>query len=441
MDDMYGRRQVLKAGLGGLAALTTLGLVGCDAPTTTQAGTQGPITLQMTFWGSTTRDALTKQAINLFQKSHPNITVHAQFKDFNSYWTWLDKDFYAKGNPPDLIQMDMRYLSQFVRQQKLLDMTQMIYNQAIDLSDYDPSLLASSKANNTIYGIPMGGNYQSWLYDKTAVGNTTLGPPPSGVTWDEFASYTTELTKALGNGMFGFWDGSGDIASFELWVRGRGKELYDRDGNVAFELDDVVSWYNYWDKLRKSGTSPPMNITSKYDISGQPQDSSLINGKTAFLMAWSNQFEAYQKASKHTLDVITPPRGPKPDMYLKASMLLSISAATKYPQAAASFVNFLNNDPGALKALGVERGVPGPAQARQMLSPQLSPNQLRSLVYVNSVSASGIASVKQVLDPPGAGKIGDTLRKVSQDIGFGRTTVTDGAQSLLKQAKQIVAQS
>ena len=440
MSAIYNRRQAIAMGLSGLAGLSALGLAGCNTPGSSSSGQNGPVTLQMIFWGSTTRDKLTRQAIDLFHKSHPDISVISQFTDFNTYWTKLNT-LIAGGSTPDLIQMDMRYVAEYVRKGLLLDLTPFISKQTIDLSDFDPMLLNSSKVNNTVYGIPLGGNYQTYIYDKDALEKAGVGPIPQSITWDTFGTYTAQLSKALGNGTYGTADNSGDIVSFEVWMRQRGKELYTHDGGLGFDVTDVTEWFDYWNKLRQVGSCPPMNIQASLDISGTPTDSSVIKGKAVFTSLWSNQLEAWQKATQRPLAATMLPTGSTPGQYLKASMLLSISAKTKYQTESASFTNFLINDPNAVKAIGIERGVPGSSKAKGVLNPQLTSVQQSIITYMDLVAKSGNARVKEVLDPPGAGQVADALRRASQAIGFGKVSVQDGAKSFYSDAQKAVATS
>src|SRR5579859_391098 len=235
MSTTYNRRQAMALGAGSLAGL----LAACGGPASTPSTTQGGTTaLQMIFWGSTTRDKLTRQTISLFEKSHQNVTITSQFTDFNTYWTKLNT-MVAGNSTPDLIQMDMRYVSQYVRKGLLLDMTPFISKQTIDLSDFDPTLLNGSKVNNTVYGIPLGGNYQAYIYDKELAAKAGTGTIPRVMTRTEFAAFSTELSKALGNGVYGSSDNSGNILDFEVWIRQRGgKELYTHDGGIGFDQTD-----------------------------------------------------------------------------------------------------------------------------------------------------------------------------------------------------------
>jgi multiple sugar transport system substrate-binding protein len=435
MSTTYNRRQAIALGLGSLAGLSAFGLAACGG-SSTPASSQHT-TLQMIFWGSTTRDKVTRKSIELFQKSHQNITITSQYTGFDTYWTKLNT-LVAGGSLPDLVQMDMRYLAQYVKKELLLDLTQLISKKTIDLSDFDTQLLQGSKANNVVYGIPLGGNYQGYLYDKGLLEKGGLKTLPENMTWDEFATHATQLSKALGNGVYGSADNSGDITNFEIWIRQHNKELYTNEGGLGFTETDAADWFNYWSKLRQAGGCPPMNIQAGLDVSGTPTDSSVVKGKAVFSILYSNQYEAWQKATTRPLGLTMIPTGASPGMYLKASMLLSISAKSKYQNEAASYINFIVNDNEGVKALGIERGVPGSTKARTILTDLFTPAQKEMMAYMNVVSKSQNTRPKEVLDPPGAGQIADILRRVSQAVGFGKLSVQEGAKNFFADAKKAI---
>jgi multiple sugar transport system substrate-binding protein len=437
MSNLYCRRNVMKMGLGSLVGLSLSGLAGCDTLAQPIAS-QGPISLSMFFWGSATRDKLTRQAIAFFQQSHPGVTISSQYSGNDVYYTKLNSQI-ASGHTPDLIQMDMRYIAQYVRKGILLDLNEYIYDQTVDFSDFDPVLLDSSKVNNTIYGVPLGSNYQCLFYDQTQIAKAGLGPLPTNMTWETFALYTAELSRALGNATYGTADYSGNYDCFEIWIRGRGKELYTREGNLSFELNDVADWYNYWYNLRRSRACPPTNIQAKLDLTGTPTDSSVIKGKAVFSHLFTNQYEAFQAATPHPLALVAYPRGSTPGIYLKASQLLSIAANTKYPVQSVSFASFAVNDPGAVKALGLERGVPGSAAALALLQPQLTPTQQAIVTFMKQLANSGNTRVKEVLDPPGAGQIADILQQTALEVGYGKMSVADGAKAFYAGAQKATA--
>src|SRR5688572_11534737 len=112
------RRQFL-IGAGGLAAAaTTMGLGAC-APGSQGGGSEaggqqegGATTLALAWWGNPTRNKNTEAMIAEYMKANPNVQISAQPGEFSSYWDKLATQT-AGGQAPDIIQMDMNYISEY----------------------------------------------------------------------------------------------------------------------------------------------------------------------------------------------------------------------------------------------------------------------------------------------------------------------------------------
>ncbi len=434
MSDLYSRRNVIKIGLGGLASASVLGLAACDstAPSAIQSSSAN---MHMLFWGTATRDKLTQKAIKSFHSQHPAITITTRYMAFNKMWPELDTDIAAK-NVPDLIQMDMRYLSKYVKTGLLLDMTQLIYDQTIDLSDFDPIMLDGSKANNSIYGIPLGGNYQCLIYDTVLLDKAGVGALPATLSWETYAQYMTEIANAFGKKVYGSSDSSGDISVFEIWVRQRGKELYTVDGRLAFDVQDVEDWFEYWSKLRANGGCVPASVQQAASGASGPTNSSLVHGLAVFALPHSNEFEAYQALTKHKLDFLPIPSGPGAGLYFKPSQLLSIAANTPFITQGANFIDFIINDPNGIKSFGIERGIPGAQKAQILLAPGLTVAQKQEVTFTNAISAGNMVRVKEVLDPPNASQVATIFGNDAGHVSFKQSTVTAGAQAFYTAAQK-----
>jgi len=434
----YNRRQILAMGTQSVAGLSLLGLAACGS---SPSGTATTKKLQLIFWGSTLRDQLTRKAIQLFEQKHPDVKLTSQFTDFNAYWPKLSTQI-AGGNEPDLIQMDMRYIAQYVQKGLLLELSSAISNKSIDLSDFDQTLLAGSQVNGKSYGIPLGGNYQAFLYDEDLITQANVGPVPDTFTWDEFGSYCAKLAKALGKGVAGTGDESSNVTAFEIWVRQRGRDLYTPEGKVGFTQKDAEDWFSYWSSLRKTGACVPIGEAAAVN-SGSIPTINIVKGQAVFSLTLSNLLSAYQAAMKHKVGIHATPTGgagAQPGMYLKTSMLISASSKTSDVADSTAFIGFLINDPAGIQAIGAERGVPGSAKARSLLQPQLTDSQKLVVAYQDAITKSGNARAKTVLDPAGAGAVEQSLMRIAQAVGFGHSSVADGAKALYAEAQKDLAQ-
>ncbi|HEY4389553.1 MAG TPA: extracellular solute-binding protein [Ktedonobacteraceae bacterium] len=434
MDRIVRRRDFLKLGGGALVSIGALNLAACSGDTTTIPA-NGTVPLQFTYWGSTVRAQLTNNVVQLYQKGRPHTQISAQLIDFASYWPKLATQV-SGGGAPDLLQMDMRYVDLYVKKGLLLNLSRFTPRQ-IDLHDFNPVLLSQGRVNNTVYGIPLGANFSGIFYDQTALEKADV-PLPEQVhdwTWDQYVEYSLAIARALGPGVYGSDDASGNILFLEIFVRQRGKELYTSDGRRGFDKQDIQDWLTYWIHMRKVGACIPPDISGDLNSGTNP----LVAGKVAITFQPSNTIKSYQSSTPHTIGMYIAPTtaGLKdPGTYLKASQLVSASATTKYYEEAVSFINFLLNDTSAIKVLGIERGIPGSARAQNLLKPALSASDLVQLNLVDQISA--VSRPKLVLDPPGAGEVESLLGFVNQGLLYGKLTIAEAAENFVTQTDKIL---
>lgn len=168
-------------------------------------------------------------------------------------------------------------------------------------------------------------------------------------------------------------------------------------------------------------------------------NSSLVHGLAVFAFPHSNEFEAYQALTKHKLGLLPIPLGSGPGLYFKPSQLISISAKTPFVMQAANFIDFIINDPNGIKAIGIERGIPGALKAQGLLRPSFTTAQLQEFTFTNIISASNMIRVKEVLDPPVASQVASLFGKRAGDVSFKRSSVTAGAQAFFSAAQKALA--
>src|SRR4029453_4904212 len=120
------RRQLLM-GAGGLAAAaTTMGLGACAPGSSGGSGSQGGggggTNLALAWWGNPTRNKNTDAMIPGYMRATPAVKISGQPGAFSSYWDKLATQT-AGGQAPDVIQMDMAYISEYGTRGALLDLS------------------------------------------------------------------------------------------------------------------------------------------------------------------------------------------------------------------------------------------------------------------------------------------------------------------------------
>jgi multiple sugar transport system substrate-binding protein len=406
--------------------------------TTLAFGTLGPgpakaaTSMRFLWWGSKERTDRTLDAIKQYGAKHSDISIEGESFGWDNYWTRLATQT-AGGNAPDLIQMDYRYIFEYARRGTLLDFTPYM-GKSLQIDDFGAANIDSGKVDGKLYGINLGVNSSMAVLNVDAWKESGVEPPHDGMTWDQFADTCAKLTATRKRRAFyGSQDASGLEPAFECWLRQRGKALYAADGKLGFDAKDAGDWFAFWSHMRDTKACVPADVQALDQLT--IETSMIALRKAAVSFAHSNQFVAIQGISKEKLDIIAYPNagaGGKPGQYLKPSMLMSVSAGSPNKDAAVAFVNYLVEDPDGTKALGVERGVPASEKVRKALTPGLDEISKTVVDYIGRLTPQ----VGPLPPPPpnGAGENSFLLKKIAEEVAFGRSTAAEGGSKFAEQA-------
>jgi multiple sugar transport system substrate-binding protein len=435
---MATRREFIVAGARlALAPALMSALSGCSV-LGVGGGSGAGGALQVAWWGGNDRAQRTQKVMDLYTQKNPKWTFSSQFSDFFSYWDKINTQA-AGGALPDVFQMDMRYIGQFQGKGLLADVAKYA-DTALNLKDFDAGLLSQGKIKDSLYGLPLGGIVEAMLYDQTAIKNAGMDPPPADQTWEQYASYASKLAKALPQGVYASDDESTNIDPFEVFIRQRNKELYTPDGKPSFTKDDMVDWYQYWADIRKAGACVPGEVAAALFQADTPENAPLVKGQAAFKMRWSTFIGQYQALTKNQLAMLPHPKGgsgTRPGAYLRAGSLFSIPAKSQHVEGAAAFVGFFLTDPEAVKALAMDRGVPGSAKARETIKGDLSPADKLQLEFYDQQAKNTTA--RAILDPSGAGEIQKALARNALSIPLNNVSVAEAATKFMAEAEKALS--
>jgi multiple sugar transport system substrate-binding protein len=187
----FTRRQLIAAGLGtaalgSLTACATPGTVSVNTAPTIAPAT-GPVRLQ--YWGWL-KDL--QKVCDVWNASHPEIQVEAVWipggnaGGYQKLYSAL-----AAGGGPDLGQVEIRSVPEFMLVNGLVDLTRYGVEQYRDL--YDPTLWGQVSYTGGVYGIPQDGGPMALFYQPEVFGKVGAEPP---TTWDDWAAVATELRGA-----------------------------------------------------------------------------------------------------------------------------------------------------------------------------------------------------------------------------------------------------
>lgn len=420
----------------------TTALTGCSskneasgsAPSSNAAGNNTEkVQLNMLWWGSQSRHDITQKVIDLFEQKHPNIQITPEYSGFDGYYDKLSVRV-SGGSAPDIIQMSVAYVNDYVNRQVLLDLD----NVGINLNDVDKGTLSTGQMNGKLYALPTGIATNTYIYDPAMLEKAGV-KIPDYMTWDDFAKITKQVSDKLGNGIFGAPDESGTWATLEFFLRQRGMARFT-DGKLGFTKEALTDYFKFWSDLRKSGAVSSASVTASL-ATAPLEKNPLITGKTPFTFLDSNQFAALANLAKRPLAMTFIPKtdGGKEGSFLTPPMYWSINSKSKHPKEAAELLDFMTNDPEACKILGIDRGVPISGKIRSQLEAQANDLEKKQYEFVDKISK--IAPPINVIQPNGAGEVRNLFASTAQEVQFDKKTPEQAASEFVDKATAILAKA
>ena len=421
-----------RRGFGRLAGSTALAAAFASVGRPTFAADS----VRLIWWGNPERDKRTYAVVDKYN-ADKGADVLPETYAWGDYWQKLATQA-AGGALPDVLQMDYRFIFEYARRNQLADLGPFLGNE-LQLDDFDQGQLDSGKVDDKLYGVSMGANSMSHVYNKTVLDGIGFQLPDSTKwTSDDYVAIGKELKDQLPDGMY-FSENMGlQEPMLQTWVRSRGKELYTPEGKLGFEKQDIVDFFNYWKMMQDEGLTAPADIQAQ--DSGKMEERMHVIGKSLFGFIHSNQLVANQNLMEDEIDfVMIPNAGDNPGQYMKPSMFLSMAESSADKAAAAQLMNYFITDDDANDILLIERGVSADASVRERILGALTPTEQKIIRYLDLVATR----VGPLPPPPpkNAGEIDRSLRPAWESVAFEQVSPEDSAAQFYDNAAQILERS
>ncbi|MGI5441009.1 ABC transporter substrate-binding protein [Streptomyces shenzhenensis] len=429
------RRAVLAAAGVGLSTALTAALTACSAAgvgTTSQG-----ITLTFSWWGNDDRAARTEQAVQLFEKEHPGVTVRTSNAEFGSYLQKLATQA-AGGGIPDVAQLDYRQISQYAAGGTLRPLGEDIGNNTIRTSEMDRPFLRTGTYQGEQYALPMGRGITGYAYDSALYQKAGIPTPQPSWTWQDWANANRKiaalgLKSPDGRPVTGANDGGGNQDVFETWLRSRGKQLYAGQSRLGFTEDDLTAFWTFCDTLRREGAIAAAEDTAQ---AKSTETSPLGRRLAAADYTWDAPFPGYTALLGDSVHFApTPSTDGRQGSYFKPSMLLGIGAHSKHPKEAAELVDFLLNDRRAGDILGFTRSTPPNRVIAARVAKTLKGPEREIYQYAQTMEQYGLGA-PPTAPPRGDVAINRAFNRTYERVLFGLATPRQAAHELIEEARR-----
>lgn len=409
----------------------------------TDGSNSGSANLVMAWWGNQTRNERTQKIIDLYSEQNPGVAIDGQFSEFNDYWQKLATAA-AGHSMPDIVQMDYKYLNQYVTNGLLVDLTPYVEDGTIDTADCNQDVLNSGSVNGGLYALCNGINSPALLYNKALLDENGI-TVKDNMTLDEFIDVCKEVYEKTGYKTNLCYNQNEQW--IEYFLRADDIVLYE-DGKLGGDsYEPYADFFKLYEDGLKDGYVIDPSVFAERSIGSVEQDP-LVYGSSPETMSWcafaySNQLTATVSAAPEGTEIgltTWPSADPKKSDYLKPSQFFAISSDSKNPEEAAKILNFITNDVDCNNILLGERGIPLSSKTAEAIAPNLDETTQKVITFVNDVVSANSSQV----NPPstnGASEVNDLINKLQEQVCYGQLSAEDAGKQLFEQGNQIMAEN
>ena len=373
-------------------------------------GSSDSSSLVMAWWGNQTRNERTQKILDMYSEENPGVTIDGQFSEFNDYWNKLATAA-AGHSMPDIVQMDYKYLQQYVNNNLLVDLTPYIEDGTIDTASCNQDVLNSGKVGDGLYALCNGINAPALLYNKTLLDENGI-TVKDNMTMDEFIALSREIEEKTGYKTNLCYNQNEQF--LEYFLRADDIVLY-QDGKMGGEsAEPYVNFFKLYEDGIKDGWVVDPSVFAERTIGSVEQDP-LVYGITTW-----------------------PSADPEKSDYLKPSQFFAISADSKNPAEAAKILNYITNSADCNNVLLAERGIPLSSDVAEAISSNLDESSQQVIDFIYNVVDPHSSQV----NPPsadGSSEVNDLINKLEEQVCYGQLSAEDAGAQLFEQGNSIMA--
>ena len=397
-----------------------------------------PITV--CWWGTPGRNEKTEKVIKLYQQLHDHQEIETVSLFWQNYRPFIEMIFSGK-EPCDIFQEDYAYLKRDAVNGMLIELDPYIKDGTIDVSNIPSAFLDSGRINNKLYGINLGTNAPSLIYDPAFFEKAGIEKPDLNWTWEDLTDIAVKIYNTTEVKTLPFFSGVSHMA-FENILKQNGYSLFSKDGkSLGFNHTDILVYYFELQlKLKKAGALSDIYNENPDDHNNGIEE--FIQGRSWIFFIWSNSYPAFCSLMDQPLELFLFPRikNPvQPGTYIKPSQFFSVTSGSDKPKESAGFINFFVNNPAANYILLAERGVPVNTEINLALRESVSPCLKTVFDYISLV-ADGNSCRIDPPDPPNSELIKRLLFELSIGVINEEFSAKEGAERFIIESNMILSE-
>lgn len=425
------RRIIPLAAAGVAAALLLAGCSGGGAQQVSKTPGKPSGTIQLSFWGSSSRVAKYTQINELFEQKYPGTKVQASAGDFSTYFDKLNVQAAGK-SLPCVTTLQTRQLNDYTTNGTMMDLEPLVKSGQIDVSDIPKTVLDTGRGpDGKLYMIPFGVAWNADTVNSAMAEQYGIPLLKEGYTWDEYGDWLKDAASKLPDGIAATDDQGQDEPTFSAYVISHGYDMFNDKGKIGFPKSVLTDYWNMWQKYAKAGytTTPQQNAEEP----AQLEQFDVTLGKVLSEQTAGNALPGIQKANPSanmTSMAFASGKAGLGNMFFVSGY--SIPVSCNNVDTAAAYIDFWTNDDEASNVFASDNGAA--ANARQLKDQVAAATggvktALEQYQYILS------KKVPAQTIPSGYNAVFEqSFLRNYQDISFGRKSVKQAVDAFFSEA-------
>jgi oligogalacturonide transport system substrate-binding protein len=397
-----------------------------------------PVTLRFSWWGDDTRHKATLEAIKLFEAKYPNIKIQPEYAGWTGYQDKQTTQI-AGGTAADVMQINWNWLPEYSKSGTGFYDLKKVAKEA-GLSNYTQDMLNTGTVKGKLNAIPVALTGRVFYFNKTIYEKFGVPVPR---TWSEILNAPSKFA----DGYYPI-----DLSAYDAWllsmtyvVQRTGKQFISNDGKLVFTQNDIKVGLQFYKNLIDRKVAESIQVrTSEGGNSLTPvaQLPSFLDGKYAGIFEWTSAInKSASPLAEKKMEMVC---GKLPMVaghrntgaIVKPSMMFAINKNCKNAKEAATFLNFILNDPQGAKAMGANRGIP---VSKAGLAALNAGGQVKGLEY---------EGIQYLISNPGVpispylenAKLQSVYQQTIEQLSYGKLDVDGAAKYMYDNVQAVLKQ-
>lgn len=431
------RKRMTPAIVAGVAAAMLLaGCSGSGTPSnqSSKSGAKPKVagTIQLSYWGSSTRVAKYDQIDSLFEKKYPKTKIQSSAGDFGSYFDKLNVQAASK-SMPCVTTMQTRQLNDYTTNGTMMDLGPLVKSGQIDVSQIPKSVLDTGRGpDGKLYMVPFGVAWNAITVNTAMEKQNGIKPLKKGYTWDQYGAWLKDAASKLPQGVQATDDQGQDEPTFSAYVISHGYKMFNSKGKIGFPKSVLTDYWNMWQKYSKAGytSSPQRNA----DEPAQLEQFDVTLGKVLSEQTAGNALPGIQAANPSAnmdTNVFAEGKSGLGNMFFVSGY--SIPTSCNNVATAAAYINFWTNNDKAAGIFASDNGaVANSKQLKQQIANPPSAGVKTVLQQYQYILSKKVPA--QTI-PSGYNAVFEqAFERNYQDVAFGRKSVSQAVDAFFSEA-------